>query len=74
MKNVCELWGGKGYEEENTQESDLPGGPLPISSPLLLLHDVYILCIRITKIFMHGYGQIVLFSEETAVYLCLCVF
>lgn len=49
---------------------DLPGRPLLISSPLFLPHDVYILCIKkITKFFMHG--QVVLFSEESAVYLCL---
>lgn len=41
---------------------------------LLLPHDVYILCIKVTKIFMHGYGQIVLFSEETAFALRLWVF
>lgn len=59
------LWAlaGKGYEEENTQESDLPGRLLLISS-CLLPHDVYILCIKITEVFMHGYGQIVLLPRK----------
>lgn len=65
------LWALGRKDEENTQESDYPGRPLHIFPPLFLLHDVYILCI---KILMHKYGQILLFSKEVAVYLCLWVF